>query len=122
MKRIRLFEANDGRTFATAAECREHDDRSLVTLLEGLSNDAVADAIERRNIELADAFERAGAIISAKRRGSGELRRAKSKAGRRAEIGALLKAEAFADKTGEKAGKLLADKLSKRSRSLEDFT
>jgi hypothetical protein len=118
MKRIRLFEANDGRTFATAAECKEHDDRAFATLLEGLSNDAVADALDRRNTELSDAFERAGAIIGAKRRGSGELKRKKFGASLRESI----RADAFADKTGEKAGKLLADKLSKRSRSLEDFT
>jgi hypothetical protein len=107
MKRTQIFEAADGRTFATAEECREHEDRAFVTLLEGLSNDAVADALDRRNTELSDAFERAGNIISVRRRASGELRKKRK----------TKQAAALADKTGEKAGKLLADKLDKRRRT-----
>lgn len=80
MKHTHTFEADDGTTFATVAECKKHDElNSLLVLLSGLSPVAICDALGRIDTELAEAFERAGNIIANKRRDSGELKRVAKK-------------------------------------------
>lgn len=76
MKRSHIFEADDGTTFETAAACKAHEERQLLReMLCGRLADEIDLALDRTNIDLADAIERAGNIIAAKRRESGELRR-----------------------------------------------
>ena len=75
MKQTKVFEAEDGTTFATAAECKRYEEiESLVDLLSGLTVENVGAAFDRAD-PIADAFERAGAIIAKKRRASGKLKR-----------------------------------------------
>jgi hypothetical protein len=78
MKRNHVFEATDGTTFPTAEECKKYEGHLFLAQLCDLSNDQVEGAtnyaIAYRPIS--DAIERAGSIIAAKRRESGELKRA----------------------------------------------
>ena len=71
--------AEDGTEFDTKAECRDYEE--LIEIANLLSDKApfqILDAIHRKNLPLANAIERAGTIIAAKRRESGDLRRKKS--------------------------------------------
>jgi hypothetical protein len=79
MKRSHVFEAADGKTFATAGECKAHEESEALSLLLDLSEHDIMSALARSNVPLADAFERAGNIIAAKRRESGDLKRAPKK-------------------------------------------
>lgn len=80
MKRTPGFTADDGTWFATAAECKAYEERgSLIDLLSDLQITRVEAALDRTDARLSDAFERAGAIIAAKRRASGDLKRAAKK-------------------------------------------
>ena len=77
MKRTHTFIADDGTEFATAAECKRYEEtKALSARLSDLSFTEIANAISRLNLDLAAAIERAGSIIAAKRRESGELKRA----------------------------------------------
>jgi hypothetical protein len=77
MKRSQIFEAEDGTTFATAAECRRYEEIvSLSSVLGNLEPKDIHAGLIREHAELADALERAGSIIAAKRRQDGELKRA----------------------------------------------
>jgi hypothetical protein len=72
------FEADDGTLFETAAECKRYEEkRNLAKILSELVPSHVTEALNRTDIPLADAIERAGSIIAAKRRESGDLKRAK---------------------------------------------
>jgi hypothetical protein len=76
------FEADDGTPFETAEECKAYEEQeTLLDQLIGVPREDVMAAFARVNIPLADAFELAGSIISAKRRKSGELRRRKKNDG-----------------------------------------
>jgi hypothetical protein len=77
MKRTPGFTADDGTWFATAKECKQHEQLAFVDLLKNLPPSRIFDALDRIDIPLAAAFERAGAIIAAKRLASGELKRTK---------------------------------------------
>jgi len=78
MKQTKVFEADDGTQFPTAAECKVYEEYGyLYDLLSALDSAQIRDALDRTDVKLADAFERAGGIIAAKRRESGELRRRK---------------------------------------------
>jgi hypothetical protein len=77
------FEADDGSTFYTAADCREYEQQlAMIDLLIGRTEEQVRNALARLDIPLANAIERAGNIIADKRRESGELRRKKKKDGK----------------------------------------
>jgi hypothetical protein len=80
MKRTTDYEAHDGKRFATAEECRAHEKDLKIMLLRGLTTDQISDAIDRDNLELADAIEFAGNLVAEKRRADGELRRKKNNA------------------------------------------
>jgi len=77
MKRNHIFVAEDGATFETAAECKEHEAWASIGNLVNLTENDILAALNRSNMPLANALERAGAIIAAKRRESGELKRAR---------------------------------------------
>jgi hypothetical protein len=77
MKKTQVFEAKDGATFSTAEECKKHEEKMFLGELCELSMLNVMEAIDRTNVDLADAFERIGNIIAAKRRENGELKRSK---------------------------------------------
>jgi hypothetical protein len=79
MKRTQIFKADDGTTFDTAAECRKHEERSFMHLLIGRSAKDIEVALDRTDLILANAFERAGNIIARKRREDGELKRSPKK-------------------------------------------
>jgi hypothetical protein len=75
MKRTHTFTADDGTTFATARECNQHEQLEMITnSLCHLEITQVCAALERTDILLSDAFERAGNIIAAKRRASGDVK------------------------------------------------
>lgn len=76
--KITVYEAFDGTRFDTEGECRKYEDDSWTLRLVGLTIEQVNDALERSNIDLADAFERAGARIASLRREQGEFRRARN--------------------------------------------
>jgi hypothetical protein len=80
MKRTTDYEAHDGKRFATAEECKEHEKKIKLLLLRDLHETAIMAAVERANVELADAIEFAGSLIAEKRRADGELRRKKNTA------------------------------------------
>lgn len=81
MKRTHTFTADDGAMFETAFECKRYEESlRLCNMLSGLSHAKIQTAFDRTDVELAHAFERAGAIISSARRESGELKRTREKA------------------------------------------
>jgi len=69
------YEAFDGTHFTTEEACREYEAEAWPKRFVGLTVQQVADALNRHDIELADAFERAGLSIRALRYKLGELRR-----------------------------------------------
>ena len=70
--------ADDGTPFETAAQCREYEEQEkLAGLLTDMSKADVLEALSRVDVHLANAIERAGNIIAAKRRADGDLRRKK---------------------------------------------
>ena len=74
------YEAIDGKQFDTADECRDHEaDECWHLRLIGLGKDDLERALDRVDVDLADAIERAGNIIAKKRRESGDFRRASQK-------------------------------------------
>jgi hypothetical protein len=87
MKRTNVYEAEDGTRFATVAECKSHEEKQFMDIFVGLSTASVMEAFNRKDVKLADAFERAGNVIGAKRRESGELKRAKKEEPRGTTIG-----------------------------------
>lgn len=87
MKQNTTFTADDGTVFGTHAECKTYEKTIMfVKLLVGLTEDQIMAALNRTDIKLADAFERAGNIILASRLARGESRRGK-KAGEKAMAG-----------------------------------
>ena len=67
--------AFDGKTFATAEECKAYEAQHVGAQLVGLTIEQVNAAISREDVELADAIEKVGARIAATRREGGDLRR-----------------------------------------------
>ncbi len=69
MKQKKSFEAEDGTTFDTAAECKQYEELdSLAELISRRLPSQIKDAILRTDPELADAIERAGKLIAKNRR------------------------------------------------------
>jgi hypothetical protein len=94
MRQTKVFEAEDGTQFATAAECKTHEAMEWRTKLSGLTDGEVCRALDRADPELANAFEKAGAIIARKRRESGDVRRRKKGAEEKlADVGAAMQAK-----------------------------
>jgi hypothetical protein len=80
MKRADGYKANDGTWFATAKECKLHEEIGALSIrLAHREPYEIESALRREETIIADAIERAGAIIAAKRRESGELKRAAKK-------------------------------------------
>jgi len=79
MKKSHVYEAQDGKHFSTAQECRAHENSISFALLWDLKPTDIDRAIERTNRPLADAFERIGNIIAKERRMSGGLKRVVNK-------------------------------------------
>jgi hypothetical protein len=75
MKQVTAYESFDGVTFATAAECRQHERDQAPARLVGLTAEQVAAAMDRSDADLAEAFETVGARIAAARREAGDLKR-----------------------------------------------
>ena len=74
---IQVWKTRDGKHFDVEAEARAHERENFAVLLVGLTTQEVEAALSRQDRDLADAIERAGTSIKAKRLGSGELRRAR---------------------------------------------
>ena len=81
MKRTTGFTADDGTWFPTTAECKKHEQRLFMHLLIERSAKDIEAAFDRTDLVLSNAFERAGNMIAAKRRESGELKRVAKKRG-----------------------------------------
>lgn len=80
MKRTHILRADDGTVFETAAECKAHDEYEFLSeFISRRLPSQIKDALDRTDLELADAFERAAAIIARKRRESGDLKRKTAK-------------------------------------------
>lgn len=80
MKRSHIFEADDGTTFATAAGCKQHEEMLRLSIsLSGLTQLEILRALDRTDTSRGDSFERAGNIITNKRRESGFLKHAPKK-------------------------------------------
>ena len=70
------FEAIDGNTFDTEDECLDWEQNNCWQFrLLGLGKNDIERALDRVDVDLADAIERAGNVIGRKRRESGEFRR-----------------------------------------------
>lgn len=76
---VTVYQAFDGSRFDTEDACREYEAEAWPRRFVGLTIEQVNDALERRDSELADAFERAGQRIAQLRREAGEFRRASPK-------------------------------------------
>ena len=78
------WRAFDGAEFPTEAEAKAHEEQHFAVMLCALSREDVDAALDRKPeaLALADAIEKAGAIIARKRRESGELRRARNGEGK----------------------------------------
>jgi hypothetical protein len=68
MKRITDYEAHDGKRFATPEECKTHEKNLKLSLLAHRTPEQIEAAIDRSHLELANAIEFAGNLISEKRR------------------------------------------------------
>jgi hypothetical protein len=78
MKQVTRYEAFDGTLFETEVQCLAHDaDRAHLRLI-GLTEERVLAAMNRADLELADAIEVVGAQISRARRAAGEMKRKRS--------------------------------------------
>lgn len=75
MKEITAFRASDGTLFESSSAARTHEKTLAPTLIVGLTAQQVEDALDRKNVELADAIETLASIITAKRMEQGDLRR-----------------------------------------------
>lgn len=75
MKQVTKFIAFDGSAFDTEAECKSHEAKKPELRLVGLDAVDIAMAIERTNVELADAIELVAGRIARTRREAGTLRR-----------------------------------------------
>jgi len=75
MKSITKFVADDGKEFDSADACRAHEEAASFEMLVGLTTDQLQRALSREDGVLADAIERLGRKIQAKRLEAGETRR-----------------------------------------------
>lgn len=75
MKRAIGYTADDGEQFETAEECKRHETHIKLMRLSGITEKQILAALDRTDVELADAIEFAGNLIAAKRRADGGMRR-----------------------------------------------
>jgi len=78
MTPVMCFKAFTGVVFPTEADCRAHEREMAHRRLIGLTEEQVMAAVERRDVELAEAIEAVGTKIAADRRAAGEFRRARN--------------------------------------------
>lgn len=70
-----IYEAFDGKRFLTEQECNDYESAHWHHQLVGLTIEDVDAALDRTNVDRADAFEKAGQRIARKRLADGERRR-----------------------------------------------
>ena len=77
MKEVSIvaFEAWDGKKFDTAQKCKDYEAGALHLRLANLPPEKIKAALDRTDIDLADALEDAGMLIRELRRKNGDLRR-----------------------------------------------
>jgi len=75
MKTVTIYVAFDGEEFETAAACEAHEANHFARQFVGLTSDQVNQALSRENLALADAFEKAGNIVTKLRREAGDMKR-----------------------------------------------
>lgn len=113
MKRTTEYQANDGTRFATAEECKRHEQDRSFECLANMTAEQVKAAINRTHIEgiganaieLADAIEFAGKLIGDKRRAMGGAKRKKKTVAEKHVEGAATIAAAKADEKADKKAK-----------------
>jgi hypothetical protein len=76
-----VFQARDGREFATEAECKAHERRTAGGALIGLTEAQIAAALDRTDAELADAIEAFAYEIGKRRKAAGQLKRTRKPKG-----------------------------------------
>lgn len=79
MKIRTVFVAFDDAVFDTAEACRAHEAAHVETRLVGLTIEQVQAAINREDVDLADALEAIGNRIARARREAGDMRRGPKK-------------------------------------------
>jgi hypothetical protein len=75
----KVYQAFDGKTFVSEAECADHEAKNWLMQFVGLTIEQVEAGIDRDNTDIADAFEKAGQRIARKRLADGERRRVVTK-------------------------------------------
>lgn len=80
MERVDAWKAFTGTVFPTQEACLAHEREQAHVRLVGLSLEQVMAAIERRDLELADAIEVVGTRIANDRREAGEFKRQRKSA------------------------------------------
>lgn len=80
MERIDCWKAFTGIVFPTQEACLSHEREQVHVRLVGLTLEQVMAAIERRDLELADAIEVVGTRIANDRREAGEFKRQRKSA------------------------------------------
>lgn len=94
MKRTTGYEASDGTKFDTLDACKLHETDLKILILADASADNVKDAINQKDLALADAIELIGKVISTNRRASGNLKRKpKTDAGNTVDVAAEITGE-----------------------------
>lgn len=78
MTPITKYLSFDGIEFPTKEECLKHEADNFAARLVGLTAEQVAAALTRENIEIADALESAGKIVTKLRIDAGDLKRSRS--------------------------------------------
>lgn len=73
--RVKYISEPDGAVFDTADACRKHEEMSSYRILCGLSQEHIQNALDRKDLALAQAFEKIGAQIAKARREAGETKR-----------------------------------------------
>lgn len=71
-----VYQARDGKEFASEAECKAHERKTAGGALVGLTEAQIAAALDRTDVELADAIEAFAYEIGKRRKASGVLKRA----------------------------------------------
>lgn len=80
MERVDAWKAFTGTVFPTQEACLAHEREQAHVRLVGLTLEQVMAAIERRDLELADAIEVVGTRIANDRREAGEFKRQRKSA------------------------------------------
>jgi hypothetical protein len=71
---ITQYEAWDGKRFESVAKAREYESKALHVRLAGTTAERIQSAIDGKDADLAEAFERLGKVIRDARRKRGETK------------------------------------------------